>query len=287
MAIKKDEQEILRTVTSVSGGKSSAYMALHYPTDHYVFAAVLTKDKNAIPKDEGLLRECQNKLPQFEASRELDQTLLNLFSLEQELGQAVEWTAAQITYDDLIDTGMLPNRLTRTCTHQLKLEPIFWHCYLNYYDGELPLLMNIGFRSDEGKRVERMGDCKHSKYKFSPHCDLSGQFAGKHRWIELDWRINSFPMWENDISKSEVVNFWLEKGWVFPQISNCDGCFFHRPQELWYQYQTYPERMQWWADQEEKLGVTFNKEQSYERIFSDQPLFDVRVDKDEACNCTD
>lgn len=32
----------LQTITSISGGKPSAYMALHYPTDLYVFACVLT-----------------------------------------------------------------------------------------------------------------------------------------------------------------------------------------------------------------------------------------------------
>ena len=47
----------LLSVSSVSGGKTSAYMALHYPTDKYVFAVVKTLDKNAIPKDKGLLNQ--------------------------------------------------------------------------------------------------------------------------------------------------------------------------------------------------------------------------------------
>lgn len=51
----------MKTVTSVSGGKTSAMMALEFPTDHYIFAVVLTDHKLSAPKDKGLLRECQDR----------------------------------------------------------------------------------------------------------------------------------------------------------------------------------------------------------------------------------
>ena len=39
------------TCTSISGGQSSAYIAVNYPTDYNVFALVTVTDKNCTPKD--------------------------------------------------------------------------------------------------------------------------------------------------------------------------------------------------------------------------------------------
>lgn len=77
----------MKTVTSVSGGKTSAMMAVEYPTDHYIFAVVLTDQIEVAPKDKGLLRECQDRIPHFKASRELDQALINVLRLEQLIGK--------------------------------------------------------------------------------------------------------------------------------------------------------------------------------------------------------
>lgn len=111
----------------MSGGKTSAMMAVEYPTDHYVFAVVLTDQKEAAPKDIGLLRECQSRIPYFKASRELDQTLINILKLEQLIGQKIDWVAAPFTFDELIlqktdypgfrsKSPMLPNHRKRFCT---------------------------------------------------------------------------------------------------------------------------------------------------------------------------
>jgi hypothetical protein len=32
----------MKTITSISGGKTSSMMAVEFPTDHYVFSVVLT-----------------------------------------------------------------------------------------------------------------------------------------------------------------------------------------------------------------------------------------------------
>jgi len=41
----------MQSITSISGGKSSAWMALSYPTDLYIFACVLIEDAACAPKD--------------------------------------------------------------------------------------------------------------------------------------------------------------------------------------------------------------------------------------------
>ena len=44
----------MKTVTSVSGGKTSAYLAANYPTDYNVFALVTTSDKTCLYPDKKL-----------------------------------------------------------------------------------------------------------------------------------------------------------------------------------------------------------------------------------------
>jgi hypothetical protein len=102
----------MKSVTSVSGGKTSAMMALEFPTDHYIFAVVLTDHQPSAPKDKGLLRECQNRIPWFVASHEADLTLLNMLRLEQELGRRIDWVASQYSLDRYLwqDTDLVGYR---------------------------------------------------------------------------------------------------------------------------------------------------------------------------------
>ena len=90
----------MKTITSISGGKTSSMMAVEFPTDHY--AVVLTDQIEVAPSDKGLLREIQDRIPGFKASRELDQTLINVLKLEQLIGNRIDWVAAPFTFDELI-----------------------------------------------------------------------------------------------------------------------------------------------------------------------------------------
>jgi len=285
----------MKTVSSVSGGKTSAMMAIEFPTDHYIFAVVLTDHSLSAPKDKGLLRQVQDRIPHFVASHEADLTLLNMLRLEQELGKKIDWVASQSSFDEVIKKKkMLPNHRHRFCTEETKLAPMFWHCYLNYLDnpkpevginGDIsfyyePLLMNIGFRWDEPKRVEGW-TCDKDKSKFPKSCSLSGRKQQQHSSIE--WRVSQFPMYEAGISQMDVAKYWLEKGWQFPEISNCRFCFHHRDLQQQRQAELEPENLQWWLDQEEKSGHSFG-ERPLKNILT-QPLLDVYDEL--PCHCTD
>lgn len=286
----KNREELV-TIASVSGGKSSAMMLSlwSHEIDVALFSVVLTQDKNARPKDKGLLRECQKKIPWFEASRELDLTLINLLRLEQELGREIRWLAAEFTYDELIGKlvayhaslrsghKFLPNARHRLCTQYLKINPIFeyWHTYCNPQKA----LMYIGFRYDEPRRLETW-TCDKEKYRYPLSCNLKTK---KQRWKEFDWRIGYFPLFNARIDTFDVYNYWTKKGWEFPAISNCDFCFHHRDVQQQRQAELYPERVQWWINWEKETGQTFGK-RSMEQILS-QPLLDVY--EDEPCYCTD
>lgn len=274
----------LLSVSSVSGGKTSSYMAIHYPTDKYVFSVVKTLDTNAIPKDKGLLREIQQRIPDFIASREIDKTLKIVLDLEQKIGKKIDWVSSHLTYDELITKRqMLPNWQMRFCTVELKLKPIFEYCYnLDSLAGMV--LMNIGFRKDEERRKSAMlSDCaKAYQFKFPFSCNLKTK-RNKHKTV--DWRIPYFPLIEDGITHHQIISFWDSLNWDFPLVSNCDFCFFHSYSEQRSQLKNYPERFNWWVQQEDKIGQTFKKEYAYEDIrsqdlaISKTPLF--------SCACTD
>tara|TARA_R110002167_G_scaffold149168_1_gene342383 strand:- start:9066 stop:9206 length:141 start_codon:yes stop_codon:yes gene_type:complete len=44
----------MKTVNSLSGGKTSSYMAVHYPADYNIFALIRTNDKNCMLPDKKL-----------------------------------------------------------------------------------------------------------------------------------------------------------------------------------------------------------------------------------------
>ena len=79
------------TITSLSGGRTSAWMALNYPTDYYVFALVRTDDPGHIPQDAGLVSAVRKKCPDFVGSLELPDTLRCVLELEQAIGKEIKW----------------------------------------------------------------------------------------------------------------------------------------------------------------------------------------------------
>jgi len=276
------------SVSSVSGGKSSAYMAIHFPTDVYLFAVVLTDHQDSAPKDPGLLRECQRRIPHFIASHEADQTLLNVLKLEQEIGKEIKWVASEYSLDKFIlgetdipgysKSKRLPNHFTRFCTIQQKITPIFWHCYLYY---SLPVLMNIGFRSDEKHRVEAW-TCDKDKFRYYSTCDIDSK---RYKWNQIEWRISQFPLYAHGIDRLTVNRYWEKKGWDFPEISNCRFCFFHTDFQIQAQALRESDNLQWWLNMEEELKHSFGKRPLQQRL--EQPLlFDVWQD-DQKCFCTD
>lgn len=284
-----NEADVLKTVTSVSGGKTSAYMALHYPTDFYIFACVLTNHEPSISTDKGLTRECTRRIPHFVASHEDDRTLRIVLQLEQELGREIKWVAADFSLEDYVKgTTDLPgyrtnstrlfNSLKRFCTVEQKIKPIIEHCY-SFVDAKNPVIMNLGFRYDEPKRVEQW-KCKNDKTKLALSCPVE---KGNWRYLEYEWRISDFPLYRDRVTHESVRSFWLNKGWEFPEISNCRFCPFHTDTQLQRQSNHHPGNLGWWLDLEKtSAGHTFGKRPLLDRL--NQPLLNVY---ESPCHCTD
>lgn len=57
------------TVNSLSGGKTSSYMALHYEADYNVFSLVCIDDASCTPSDKKLVQRVNDKLEQSQGGK--------------------------------------------------------------------------------------------------------------------------------------------------------------------------------------------------------------------------
>lgn len=232
----------MQKIHSLSGGKTSSYMAVHYPADYNIFALVTIEDKKCTPKDASIIKYVSDKIGQdFIATAEDDATLYALRDLEQKLGSDIIWVIGN-TFDNVINKrgGYLPNSITRFCTTEMKMRPIFDWWYKNI--GE-KVKMGIGYRWDEIERAERFT----SKFK-----GIVGKRGTRNKWEEVEWREGWFPLIDNKVIHPTVVKWANQSGIKFPADSNCVGCFHKPVQQLRKNFEDNPLKMQWFRDKERK-----------------------------------
>ena len=143
----------MQIVTSISGGKTSAYIAANYNSDALVFSLVRTQDKKLLFKDSGIRKIVSDKIgAEFIGTLEYDTIIYTMLDLEQYLGKKIDWVAG-LPFEDVIKNkgGYLPNIATRFCTTELKMRPIFHWWHDNY---KTPINMNIGYRFTERSRKD-------------------------------------------------------------------------------------------------------------------------------------
>jgi len=278
----------MKTVTSLSGGRTSSYMALNFPTDYNIFSLVRIEDIRCKPKDTGIIKYVESKInADFIATAESDLTLYVLRQLEQDLGKEIVWvtgdTFEQIVRNSNKKGNYLPNRRKRFCTQFMKLEPIFWWCYLNIFEDETDSVeMNIGYRFDEPKRVTD------DIFKFNKS---TKNFGKRFRnWEEIEWRDSIMPLRKAGVDNLMVKSFFAKKKeYTFPIYSNCVGCFNKKEIELQEQFTYEPGKMRWFNDMEILTGSRFNMHISLEDIKNKKYTDDQIQSMIEfpVCNCSD
>lgn len=254
----------MQTVNSLSGGKTSSYLAYHYPADLEVFALCCIDSHNAgahIDKqfkqkvNDRLQKYCAHQLP-FVATSEHIKTLEAIFDLEQLLGREIIWLRG-IGWEDMIYRAKyIPNQQARFCTSILKIEPIFEFLY-KYH--ELPVKMRIGYRYDELERQQRFTDSFKFPYK-SEYQPNSNRWI--KRWKEIVWRVGEFPLIDGKIIHPMIVEFFKDKNIIFPEDSNCSNCFWKPEQQLRKNFDDNINVMLWAMVMEVIQGNTFKKESS-------------------------
>ena len=245
----------MKTVNSISGGKTSAYMAVHYPADINIFALVCIEAEYCKPKDKGLVKYVSDKIGrEFIATAESDKTLYVVRDLEQLLGKEIKWVVGD-TFDQVIQkTKAIPNQMWRFCTTKMKMQPIFDYCQSQVGD---IVDMRVGFRYDEKERGERNKGNTHFKTIVGKHP------SGQNKWAEIEWRKLSFPLIDNKITHYQVYQWSQSSGLHFPADSNCVGCFWKPFQQLRKNWDDEPLKMRWFAEIEKKMKRQWKKEMSY------------------------
>ena len=248
----------MKTVNSISGGKTSAFMAVNYPADFELFSLVCIEDKRAKPKDKSLIKYVSDKIGrEFIATAESDKTLIVIRDLEQILGKEIIWVVGE-TFEQVIERKKyIPNQMMRFCTTEMKLKPIFDYCHNEIKE---VVNMRIGFRYDEKERGERNQNNTHFKTIVGQHEN------GRNKWEEIEWRKLSFPLIDNKTTHPTVYKWAQNSGLDFPKDSNCVGCFWKPLQQLRKNWEDEPLKMQWFADMEDKKNRRFKKEMNYNQI---------------------
>lgn len=253
----------MKSVNSLSGGKTSSYMAVHYPADYNVFSLVRIDAEYCKPKDESIVKYVSNKIGMdFIATAESDITLYAMRDLEQLLGKEITWVTGK-SFDEVIaHRKALPNLMMRFCTTDMKMQPIFdW--WINNFAPEL-IWMSLGIRYDE---KERGFDKKGNKKLDKPFKHIIGKHDnGNNKWTETKWRSTTYPLVSYKITNYHVREWAKSTNLVFPKDSNCVGCFWKPLQQLRKNWEDEPLKMRWFSEMEQKRNRTFKKEMTFEDI---------------------
>jgi hypothetical protein len=260
----------MKTVNSISGGKTSAYIAANYPADYNVFSLVRTSDKNCMFPDNKIRQIVSDKIgKEFIGTLEMNEIIYTMLDLEQFIGSKIDWVTGK-TFDEIINRNgktYLPNVTQRFCTTEMKLQPLFdwWRKEINEV-----VEMRIGFRANEQRRASNMLD-KTNENGNSTFKTIIGKTktGNRNKWKEIEWQKPSFPLIENPIYKDNIEEFWKDKPVRFAYMNNCVGCFHRSPVLLKYMSEKQPEKYQWFINAEQETGYnvrTFKNGMNYEQI---------------------
>jgi len=262
----------MKTVNSLSGGKTSSYIAANYPADYNVFALVTTIDKNCMFPDAKIRQIVSDKIgKEFIGTLEEDIIIHTILDLEQYIGTPIDWVSGK-SFDEIIirkDKKYLPNVTQRFCTSEMKLSPIF-HWWLKNINE--PVDMRIGFRANEMRRAETMKSKlnKEGLLEFR-HIVGKSKNGKRNRWNNTGWQKPSFPLIEDAIFKDTIEKYWKDKPVRFAYMNNCVGCFHRNHMLLKLMSERHPEKFQWFVNAEKdgdgqrtfKNGTTYEKIKNY------------------------
>ena len=281
----------MKTVNSLSGGKSSSYIALNYKADYNVFSLVRTNDKLCKYPDAKVRQIVSDLIGcEFVGTTEQDNIIEIMLNLSEQVD--IKWITGK-PFEDIINgdwnkgkngSHYLPNMMVRYCTTELKMKPIFkwWQDNINEVCN-----MRIGFRKGEEKRQVRMLDKLNANgnEEIKIVVDSSGK---RNKWGLVEWRKPSFPLIDNGITAKDVHDYWKENKTVnFKKgyFNNCVGCFHRNPMFLNKMAQEHPNKMEWFSKMEKmNKPNTFIKGISYEKIINFKPQIEMTFEDFGECD---
>ena len=242
----------MKKVNSLSGGKTSSYIAANYPADYNVFSLVRTDDKKCLFPDAKIRQEVSDRLgKEFIGTLEEDTIIYTMLDLEQYIGSKIDWVSGK-TFDDSIiktkkETKYLPNKMARYCTTELKTLPIL---HWMYEEVKEPVIMRFGYRANETRRAIKMMDKTDEDGFTKVKTTFTKLKDGRNSWGVYKYCKPEFPLINDNIYKDTIEEFWKEKDVRFAYMNNCVGCWWRSPLLLKKMHNKHPEKIQWFADQE-------------------------------------
>lgn len=275
------------TVNSLSGGKTSSYLAANYRADYNVFALVRTNDKKCLFPDHKVRQMVSDKLGgvEFIGTLEEDMIVYTMLDLEQYIGQEIHWVTGK-TFDEIILRGKkkyLPNVTQRFCTELLKIDPMFRWWKANFTE---PVKMRIGYRVNEFIRKQKM-IANLSPNGYLTFRDIIGKSKNgkRNKWADIEWQEPEFPLIDDGIFKDYIEEWWIGRLVRFAELNNCVGCFHRNEMLLKLCSMKQPIKFDWFIDQE-GCGYrtrTFKNGITYQKI-KDSPL-NFQLDYDDFTDC--
>lgn len=256
----------MKTMNSLSGGKTSSYLAVNYPADYNVFALVTTDDHKLKFKDEVTRKIVSDKIGgEFIGTLEEDTIVYTMLDLEQMIGKEINWVTGW-SFDRTITNSkgyFLPNVFNRFCTYRMKLVPIqnFWRENINE-----PIEIRLGFRANEMSRANNMlKRCSEDGFIYEKFI-VGVRKDGKNKWQKMKYQKPRFPLIEDGIYKDQIEEFWKDKPVRFAYMNNCIGCFHRNEVLLNHMSNRHPEKFNWFIEAEQKSGGCWKKGITYTQI---------------------
>lgn len=238
----------MKIVNTISGGKTSAYIAANYSADYNVFALVRTSDKKCMFPDAKIRQQVSDRVgTEFVGTLEDDTIIYTILDLEQYIGQKIEWVTGK-TFDEVIDKGggTLPDPMRRYCTTEMKMKPMFewWKKNIN-----VPCEFRLGFRANETRRAKRTNS-KLNENGFLEMKAIVGKRGTLNKWADVEWQKPVYPLIKDNIYKDNIEEYWKNKPVRFAYMNNCVGCFHKTPMLIKKMYEKHPNKINWFASKE-------------------------------------
>jgi len=243
---------MLKTVNSLSGGKTSSYVAANYKADYNVFSLVRTDDKRCIFPDAKIRQQVSDRIgKEFIGTLEEDMIIYTMLDLEQYIGSKIDWVSGK-TFDDAIiktkkGTKYLPNKVARYCTTELKTMPILHWIYDVIKE---PVIMRFGYRANEMSRAKTMLEKTDEEGFTKVKATFTKLKDGRQSWGTYRYNKPEFPLITDNIYKDNIETYWKDKPVRFAYMNNCVGCYWRSPLLLKKMSDKQPNKMQWFAEQE-------------------------------------
>lgn len=277
----------MKSINSLSGGKTSSYIAANYPADYDVFSLVRVEDISCKFKDDKVRQLVEDRLQApFIGTAEMDTIVYTMLDLEQYIGRPITWITGP-TFEQVIKNkgGYLPNKITRYCTTELKTIPIAEWRYKNI---EGPTSMRFGYRANEQGRAKRMLEKTNANGMTEVKIKVGKHNDGRNKWKNIEYCKPEFPLIEANLYKDSIEQFWLDKKVRFAYMNNCVGCWWRSPLLLKKMHEKEPAKIEAFAALEEEYGNTFRSDVTYSKVIKWKPqieLFDEEFNECDSGYC--